>query len=158
MTVVDRLAEAKQTAAYWRADMHLHLLDGIEQAMEDSGMTRAELARSMGWAPSQVSRLMADDIEDEPNVTLNTVARLALAVGLRPQLRLTEPAEGVVAQGVGVMLGRSPVPESSGLPAVRSSEAVALAGKGAWRPAVDASGRATLGADSSRPNAEFQAA
>ncbi len=98
MILDPHMAEAMDDPGASRAQMYLDFVLAIEAAMHTRDMSKTELAAGAGMHASQISRLMADDAENEPNVTLNTVARLAHAVGLTPTLRLVGDQQEVVVR------------------------------------------------------------
>jgi predicted XRE-type DNA-binding protein len=59
----------------------------IEQAMNESRLTKAEVARRMGTSRSQLNRLLDPDTE---SVTLDALARAAEALGRMVRLELVE--------------------------------------------------------------------
>lgn len=64
------------------------ILDVTEQlagALENSGVTRAELARRMGRTPGFVSQVLGGG----RNLTLRTIADIAAALSLRPAFKLS---------------------------------------------------------------------
>jgi antitoxin HicB len=73
---------AKQAGAVKRA-----LATQIEQAMNESRLTKAEVARRMGTSRSQLNRLLDPDTE---SVTLDALARAAEALGRMVRLELVE--------------------------------------------------------------------
>ena len=73
---------AEQAGAVKRA-----LATQIEQAMNESRLTKAEVARRMGTSRSQLNRLLDPDTE---SVTLDALARAAEALGRMVRLELVE--------------------------------------------------------------------
>ena len=70
------------------------ILDVTEQlagALEDDGVTRAELARRLGRTPGFVSQLLGG----ERNLTLRTIADIAAALSLRPSFKLSSDRKTV---------------------------------------------------------------
>jgi antitoxin HicB len=61
------------------------LASQIERAMNESRLTKAEMARRMETSRSQINRLLDPDTE---SVTLDTLARAAQAVGRRVRVEL----------------------------------------------------------------------
>ena len=57
----------------------------IEQAMNENHLTKAEMARRMETSRSQLNRLLDPDTE---SVTLDTLARAAVAVGRRVKVEI----------------------------------------------------------------------
>ena len=70
------------------------ILDVTEQlagALEDGGVTRAELARRLGRTPGFVSQLLGGG----RNLTLRTIADIAAALFLRPSFKLSSDRKTV---------------------------------------------------------------
>lgn len=66
------------------------ILDVTEQivaAMEEQEVSRSELAERMGVSRAYITKLL----RGEGNTTLRTLVRIALALGLRPQVSFVEP-------------------------------------------------------------------
>ena len=64
------------------------LASQIEQAMSESRLTKAEMARRMETSRSQLNRLLDPDSE---SVTLDTLTRAARAVGRRVRVEIISP-------------------------------------------------------------------
>lgn len=58
----------------------------IYEMMERESVTKAELAKRMGKTPAYVTQLLSGN----RNLTLRTIADIALALELRPSVTLTE--------------------------------------------------------------------
>ncbi len=61
----------------------------VEEAagiMRDKSLTRSELAEAIGVPKAQVSRMF----KLPPNLTLRSIARLAVALGVKPHLYLND--------------------------------------------------------------------
>ena len=65
----------------------LALAEEIAKAMKDSGVSNAELARRMEVSRSYVTRIL----DAPPNLTLMSISKVALALGLTPEVRLRRP-------------------------------------------------------------------
>lgn len=65
-------------------DLLLEVTEKLTQALEDTGMTRTELARRLGRTPGYVSQVFGGG----KNLTLRTVADIAAALSMRPTLML----------------------------------------------------------------------
>ena len=65
----------------------LALAEDIAKAMKDSGVSNAELARRMEVSRSYVTRIL----DAPPNLTLMSISKVALALGLKPEVRLRNP-------------------------------------------------------------------
>lgn len=57
------------------------IIENALYTMECQGVSRADLAATMGIPKSQVSRIF----NAPPNLTLRSIARIALALGVQPQ-------------------------------------------------------------------------
>lgn len=77
-------------------ELILDVTVGLSEALEDKGVTKAELARRLDRTPSFVSQLFAGS----RNLTLRTIADVAAALSLRPSFVLSPEA-----QLIGVMPG-----------------------------------------------------
>ena len=80
----DRYERNRRTFASMR-----RLVEALETARTDAGMSKADLARAVGATPSVVRRLLTDE---ESNPTLKTLVELSDAVGLR--IRLERVSDG----------------------------------------------------------------
>ena len=76
----------------------LNVTEQLAGALENSGVTRAELARRMGRTPGFVSQLLGGG----RNLTLRTIADIAAALSLRPSFELSSkpPAEPRAGRGL----------------------------------------------------------
>ena len=79
------IEKAEQRPEYWMEDVRLQLLVDLEDAMERAGINQKELAKRMGVSQAYVSKLFHCNVN---NFTLKTIVQLALAVGLKPSVRL----------------------------------------------------------------------
>ena len=64
--------------------LSIEILENALQVMKQKGISRADLAREMGVPKSQISRIF----NAPPNLTLLTIARIAVALGVEPQALL----------------------------------------------------------------------
>ncbi len=69
----------------------LDVTELLTEALGNSGVTRAELARRLGRTPGFVSQVLGGG----RNLTLRTIADIAEALGLRPSFELTSDLEVV---------------------------------------------------------------
>lgn len=90
--VTDSLEEIRTHSGYWTKRLYVHLLTVISEELHAQGISRSELARRTGAKPSWVTRFL----DRYASVSLKAVARLAVAVGKKPVLRLVAPDEDVV--------------------------------------------------------------
>ena len=70
----------------------LAITEDIAGVMQAEGITKAELARRMGVSRSYVTRIM----DAPPNLTLMSISKVALALGLTPDVRLQRPQSGIL--------------------------------------------------------------
>ena len=69
--------------------LSIGIIENSLQVMKQKGISRADLAREMGVPKSQISRIF----NAPPNLTLLTIARIAVALGVEPRALLdTETA------------------------------------------------------------------
>ena len=72
-------------------DLALAITEEIANAMESEGISKAELARRIGASRSYVTRIM----DAPPNMTLRSIAKVGLALGLTPEVRLRRPVRRI---------------------------------------------------------------
>ena len=65
----------------------IRLHENVAQAMQRQGINREELAARMNWHPTRVNRLLLEPA----NTSMETLARLAGALGVDPAALLAEP-------------------------------------------------------------------
>ncbi len=85
--VAERMKRPRFASAYVRARAEIDAVDDLIRALDEKrveiGMTKAELARRISASPEVVRRLLT---ADHANPTMETVLRVAHAVGLRVAL------------------------------------------------------------------------
>ncbi|MDE2938402.1 MAG: helix-turn-helix transcriptional regulator [Chloroflexota bacterium] len=64
--------------------LSISIIENSLQVMKEKGISRADLAREMGVPKSQISRIF----NAPPNLTLLSIARIAVALGVEPQALL----------------------------------------------------------------------
>jgi transcriptional regulator with XRE-family HTH domain len=69
--------QAEQSPEYWRQSAALDFAEDFFRLMEESGVSRAELARRMGTSQAYITQALRADA----NFTLGTMTRLAMALG-----------------------------------------------------------------------------
>jgi antitoxin HicB len=87
----------------------------VEKAMQEQGITKAEMARRMGTSRAHLDKLL--DPEND-KVQLDTVQRAATVVGRRVRLVLVKapsPSVKLKAQSVKLGVGRKGAPETKSL-------------------------------------------
>lgn len=76
---VEGLAAAKQNAAYWTEDLLLTTAERLRDVMEKERISRSELARRLNVSPAYITKVL----RGHANMSLETLARLAFAIGKR---------------------------------------------------------------------------
>lgn len=71
------IREAERDPAYWAERAILRVTEEICQAMDQRGITRAELSRRLDASPPYVTKILRGDA----NLTVESLARIALALG-----------------------------------------------------------------------------
>lgn len=66
------------------------IVNGLDQAREAAGLSKAELARAIQVEPATIRRLFSSE---RANPTLGTLAEVAVALGMRVTLEPLPPAE-----------------------------------------------------------------
>ena len=64
--------------------LSISIIENSLQVMKEKGISRTDLAREMGVPKSQISRIF----NAPPNLTLLSIARIAVALGVEPQALL----------------------------------------------------------------------
>jgi DNA-binding phage protein len=89
----ERTKDAEFAAAYTEARSEIasvdQLMRALDQAREQGGLSKAELARRMETQPEVVRRLLTTD---EPNPTLGTVIKMVRSMGYSLALVRSKPA------------------------------------------------------------------
>ena len=76
------LRECERDPAFMAEGMVLEITAALGEAVHEQGITGKALAERLGTSPSFVSQVL----HGKPNMTLFTLARFALALGLQPQI------------------------------------------------------------------------
>jgi transcriptional regulator with XRE-family HTH domain len=84
------LDRAESSPDYWREAAVIQFTEGLCRRMEEKKISKAELARRMGTSRAYITRLLGG----EPNFTLGTMVKLALAVDGSLEVRIAD--KGVV--------------------------------------------------------------
>ena len=87
------LSEYKQDPEYVAEELALRIAEDAARIMHQKGLNRSQLARQMGVSRAYVTRFF----DAPPNMTLRSIARLALALGAFPEMRLRRPSRYRVA-------------------------------------------------------------
>ena len=77
-------AEAQRMPEYWEEGAILDFTEALYIAMEEQGVTRAELARRLGTSQTYITRVLGG----HANFTLKSMSKLALALGLQLEVGL----------------------------------------------------------------------
>ena len=77
-------AKYEKDADFVAEGLSIAIIENALQVMQQKGINRSDLAQAMGIPKSQVSRIF----NAPPNLTLRSIARLALALEVKPQALL----------------------------------------------------------------------
>jgi plasmid maintenance system antidote protein VapI len=83
--------EAKKRDAYWVADAIYTFTEELHNLAEHGNINRTELARRLGVSPAYITKLFRGNA----NFTIESMVRLARAVGARLHLHLAPEAQEV---------------------------------------------------------------
>lgn len=83
----DILNEYKQDPEYVAEELALRIAEDAARIMHQKGLSRSQLARQMGVSRAYVTRFF----DAPPNMTLRSIAKLALALEVMPEMRLRRP-------------------------------------------------------------------
>jgi transcriptional regulator with XRE-family HTH domain len=75
-----------QSVDYWAQAAMRRFVSDIDRRLGEQNMTRAQLAEKLGTSPAYVTKAMRGDV----NFTLETMTKLALAVGGRLQVNVVD--------------------------------------------------------------------
>ena len=93
---LDTLAETPEDERLYQEEyLILDASERILQAMEEAGLTQADVAKQLDCSPGHISQLL----NGERNMTLRSLADLAWATGCRVEVRL-QPGEQPAAEEV----------------------------------------------------------
>ena len=81
MALAEYYAKYEKDPDFVAEGLALAIIDNALYVMESQGVSRADLAATMGIPKSQVSRIF----NAPPTLTLRSIARIALALGVSPQ-------------------------------------------------------------------------
>ncbi|MFH0756556.1 MAG: helix-turn-helix transcriptional regulator [Bacteroidota bacterium] len=68
---------------YWTTKIQLELYRSLESYMQREGLSRTQLARKLGVTKSYITQVLSGDF----NHRLSSLVKLALAIGLVPEIR-----------------------------------------------------------------------
>ena len=89
MSVAELLREDQKTDEYWVEMAKLDFVVKLNGALRQNGMSRSDFARIIGRSPAYITKIMQGDA----NLTIESMVKLARAVGLHFQLELVEPPD-----------------------------------------------------------------
>lgn len=98
-TFEDIVQKARQHESYWVEAALYDFTETVCGLLEDSGMTRTELAQKLGVTSAYITKLLRGDA----NVTIKTMVRLARVFGRQLQIALPQQQEGQGKLSVAVM-------------------------------------------------------
>jgi plasmid maintenance system antidote protein VapI len=78
------IEEFDNSADYVAEGLAIDVIEDALSLMEQEDVSRADLARLMQVKPAYISRIF----NAPPNMTLRTIAQIAIALGTRPHIRL----------------------------------------------------------------------
>lgn len=81
-----RLNRKKKDPAYQAERLALAVTEEISRRMQEEGVTKAELARRLGVSKARITHLL----NGSPNLTLRTIASVAVALGSEVDLRIRD--------------------------------------------------------------------
>jgi antitoxin component HigA of HigAB toxin-antitoxin module len=85
----EAVSRYSQDAEFVAEQLAIGLMEKVVQLMRAQGISKAQLAREMGVSKAYVTRLF----DAPPNLTLHSIARLALALKATPDINLRKPIE-----------------------------------------------------------------
>ena len=80
----------QKDAEYIAETMALRFAEEVARRIEARGVSRAQLARDMGVSRAYITRIL----DAPPNLTLQSIAKIALALDMKPELRLSDDGRG----------------------------------------------------------------
>ena len=83
----DAVSEYSQDADYLAEAMALRFAEDAARLMQSQGISRAKLAGQMGVSRAYITRIF----DAPPNLTLRSIAKLAIALGLTPEIHVCHP-------------------------------------------------------------------
>ncbi len=95
MTLARHIAELENDPEFIAEGLALKITEEALAYMQAKGLNQSWLAEKMGVSRAHVSRIFSA----APNMTLLTVAKICIALGLEPDIRLTPLAVDLAAPG-----------------------------------------------------------
>ncbi len=119
----DVLNEYKKDPEYVAEELALRIAEDAARIMHQKGLTRSQLARQMGVSRAYVTRFF----DAPPNMTLRSIARLALALGAFPEMRLRRTSQYRAAFSDMPQIKKEIAPVGQETDIVETTSSVALA-------------------------------
>ena len=83
----DKIFSAAEEKAFAREELIYNVTEDLLVAMEDAGISKADLARKLSKGRAFVSQILSG----QRNMTLGTFSDICLAIGVEPQIQLSSP-------------------------------------------------------------------
>ena len=80
----DLLRRTEQSLAYWVAGAEIEFTEELSRAMEENGVSRAELARRIGSSQAYITKVLRGNV----NFTMATMVKLVRALDMELKVRL----------------------------------------------------------------------
>jgi transcriptional regulator with XRE-family HTH domain len=96
------IAAAERKPAYWAEGAWLRFTEELLALMTAQNVTRTELARRVGVSPAYITKVFRGTV----NLTLETMSKLALAVGASVRLHVAPTNQRTSWQDVAITKGR----------------------------------------------------
>jgi transcriptional regulator with XRE-family HTH domain len=91
----DKTFSNAEEKAFAREELIYNVTEDLLVAMEDAGISKADLARKLSKGRAFVSQILSG----QRNMTLGTFSDICLAIGVEPQVRLGKPQKSDNSQG-----------------------------------------------------------
>lgn len=88
-TIVSTVHERPPERLVRQEELILDVTERLTEALEDAGVTKAELAKRLGKSPGFVSQVFGGG----RNLTLRTISDIARALSMRPTFQLSSDSE-----------------------------------------------------------------
>lgn len=85
-SVLDWQKSLAQDPQYWAEHTKLDFAYALDRMLHQRGMTRTAMADALGSSPAYITKIMRGDA----NLTIETMAKLALAIGGRVHVHISD--------------------------------------------------------------------
>ena len=82
----NQISQYENDADFIAEGLSIAIIENALRIMQQKGTSRSDLAQAMGIPKSQVSRIF----NAPPNLTLRSIARIAIALGVEPHVLLNK--------------------------------------------------------------------